>query len=107
MTVLWQALESLLGKKLSPKKVKKNFTEIRSRFPVGSQRSLERWQSTFPKSERRPFVTKKLFPQETRQPAVAKKVLAGMCLEMFIARYFILWSCLDCNSCYTEGQIRI
>nr|XP_045054817.2 protein moonraker isoform X2 [Desmodus rotundus] len=71
-----EALESLLGKKLSPKKVKKSFTEIRSRFPVGSQRSLERWQSTFPKSERRPFVTKKLFPQETRQPAVAKKVLA-------------------------------
>ncbi|XP_036982641.2 protein moonraker isoform X1 [Artibeus jamaicensis] len=71
-----EALESLLEKKLSPKKVKKSFTEIRSRFPVGSQRSLERWQSAFPKSERRPFVTKKIFPQETRQPSVAKKAPA-------------------------------
>ncbi|XP_054431828.1 protein moonraker [Pteronotus mesoamericanus] len=71
-----EALESLLEKKLSPKKVKKSFTEIRSRFPIGSQRSLERWQSTFPKGERIPFVTKKIFPQETRQPSVAKKVLA-------------------------------
>lgn len=71
-----EALESLLEKKLSPKKVKKSVTEIRSRFPVGSQRSLERWQSTFPKSERRPFMTKKVFPQETRQPSMAKKALA-------------------------------
>lgn len=71
-----EALESLLERKLSPRKVKKSVTEIRSRFPVGSQRSLERWQSTFPKSERRPFVTKKIFPQETRQPSVAKKALA-------------------------------
>ncbi|XP_035889116.1 protein moonraker isoform X2 [Phyllostomus discolor] len=70
-----EALESLLEKKLSPKKMKKSVTEI-SRFPVGSQRSLERWQSTYPKSERRPFVTKKIFPQETRQPSVAKKALA-------------------------------
>lgn len=69
-------LESLLEKKLSPKKVKKNFTEISSRFPVDSPRSLERWQSTLQKSERRPFVTKKIFPKETRQPSVAKKVLA-------------------------------
>ncbi|XP_054565718.1 protein moonraker isoform X4 [Eptesicus fuscus] len=71
-----EALESLLEKKLSPKKVKKNFTEISSRFPVDSPRSLERWQSTLQKSERRPFVTKKIFPKETRQPSVAKKVLA-------------------------------
>lgn len=71
-----EALESLLEKKLSPKKVKKSFTEIRRRFPVGSPRSLERWQSSLPKSERRHFVTKKIFPQETRQPSVAKKVLA-------------------------------
>lgn len=70
-----EALESLLEKKLSPKMAKKSFTEVRSRFPIGSQRSLERWQSTLPKSERRPFVTKKIFPQETRQPSVAKKVL--------------------------------
>lgn len=71
-----EALESLLEKKMSPKKVKKNFTEISSRFPVDSPRSLERWQSALPKSERRPFVTKKMFPKETRQPSVAKKVLA-------------------------------
>ncbi|XP_015414671.1 PREDICTED: protein moonraker isoform X1 [Myotis davidii] len=71
-----EALESLLEKKLSPKKVKKNFTEISSKFPVDSPRSLERSQSTLPKSERRPFVTKKIFPKETRQPSVAKKVLA-------------------------------
>lgn len=71
-----EALESLLEKKLSPKKVKKNFTEISSKFPVDSPRSLERLQSTFSKSERRPLVTKKIHPKETRQPSVAKKVLA-------------------------------
>ncbi|XP_036885492.1 protein moonraker isoform X2 [Sturnira hondurensis] len=71
-----EALESLLEKKLSPKKVKKSFAEIRSRFPVGSQRSLERRQSTFPNSEGRPSMTKKMFPRETRQPSVAKKALA-------------------------------
>ncbi|XP_046532557.1 protein moonraker isoform X1 [Equus quagga] len=71
-----EALESLLEKKLSPKKAKKCFTEIGSRFPVGSQRTLERWPSTSPKRERRPFVAKEIIPQETRQPSVAKKLLA-------------------------------
>ncbi|XP_070084019.1 protein moonraker isoform X10 [Equus caballus] len=71
-----EALESLLEKKLSPKKAKKCFTEIGSRFPVGSQRTLERWPSTSPKSERRPFVAKEIIPQETRQPSLAKKLLA-------------------------------
>ncbi|XP_014645136.1 PREDICTED: protein moonraker isoform X1 [Ceratotherium simum simum] len=71
-----EALESLLEKKLSPKKVKKCFTDIRSRFPVGSQRALERWQSTSPKSERRPFVAKEIIPQETKQASMAKKLLA-------------------------------
>ncbi|XP_036691835.1 protein moonraker isoform X1 [Balaenoptera musculus] len=71
-----EALESLLEKTLSPKKAKKCFSEIRSRFPIGSQRALERWQSTSPKSERRPFVAKEIFPQETRGPSVAKKLLA-------------------------------
>lgn len=85
MTVSWQALESLLEKKLSPKKAKKCFTEIGSRFPVGSQRTLERWPSTSPKRERRPFVAKEIIPQETRQPSVAKKLLAGMCRQVFIA----------------------
>ncbi|KAL2765613.1 protein moonraker isoform 2, partial [Daubentonia madagascariensis] len=71
-----EALESLLEKKLSPKKVKKCFSEIRSRFPIGSQRTLERWPSMSPKSERRPFVAKETFPQETSRPSVAKKLLA-------------------------------
>ncbi|CAK6437808.1 unnamed protein product [Pipistrellus nathusii] len=71
-----EALESLLEKKLSPQKMKKNITEISSRFPVDSPRPLERWQSALPKSERRPCVTKKILPKETRQPSVAKKVLA-------------------------------
>ncbi|XP_061031005.1 protein moonraker isoform X2 [Eubalaena glacialis] len=71
-----EALESLLEKTLSPKKAKKCFSEIRSRFPIGSQRALERWRSTSQKSERRPFVAKEIFPQETRGPSVAKKLLA-------------------------------
>ncbi|XP_059988810.1 protein moonraker isoform X2 [Lagenorhynchus albirostris] len=71
-----EALESLLEKTLSPKKAKKCFNEIQSRFPIGSQRALERWRSTSPKSERRPFVAKEIFPQETRGPSVAKKLLA-------------------------------
>eukprot|EP00070_Physeter_catodon_P047716 XP_028354610.1 protein moonraker isoform X4 [Physeter catodon] len=71
-----EALESLLEKTLSPKKAKKCFSEIRSRFPIGSQRALERWRSTSPKSERRPFVAKEIFPQEGRRPSVAKKLLA-------------------------------
>ncbi|XP_024590560.1 protein moonraker isoform X1 [Neophocaena asiaeorientalis asiaeorientalis] len=71
-----EALESLLEKTLSPKKAKKCFSEIQSRFPIGSQRALERWPSTSPKSERRPFVAKEIFPQETRGPSVAKKLLA-------------------------------
>ncbi|XP_051023263.1 protein moonraker [Acomys russatus] len=71
-----EALESLLEKKLSPKKVKKCFTEIRSRFPNGSQRILERWPAVLSKSERRPLVTKETFPQETSRPSVAKWLLA-------------------------------
>ncbi|XP_075850352.1 protein moonraker isoform X1 [Microcebus murinus] len=71
-----EALESLLEKKLSPKKVKKCFNEIRSGFPIGSQRTLETWPSTSPRSERRPFVAKETFPWETSRPSVAKKLLA-------------------------------
>lgn len=74
-------MESLLEKKLSPKKVKKCFTEIRSRFPIGSQRILERWPTALPKNERKPLVTKETFPQEASRPAVAKRLLAGMCLR--------------------------
>uniref|UniRef100_A0A8C8ZYR1 KIAA0753 n=1 Tax=Prolemur simus TaxID=1328070 RepID=A0A8C8ZYR1_PROSS len=71
-----EALESLLEKKLSPKKVKKCFSEIRNRFPIGSQRTLERWPSTSPKSDRRAFVAKETFPWEMSRPSVAKKLLA-------------------------------
>uniref|UniRef100_D3ZNS7 RIKEN cDNA 4933427D14 gene like n=1 Tax=Rattus norvegicus TaxID=10116 RepID=D3ZNS7_RAT len=73
-----EALESLLEKKLSPKKAKKCFTEIRSRFPIGSQKILERWPTVLPKSERRPLVTKETFPQETSRPSVAKRLLADV-----------------------------
>ncbi|KAG8517075.1 Protein moonraker, partial [Galemys pyrenaicus] len=71
-----EALESLLEKKLSPKKVKKCFSEIRNRFPLGHQRASETWQSTSPKSERRVFVDKEVFPRETSGPSVAKRLLA-------------------------------
>lgn len=71
-------MESLLEKKLSPKKAKKCFTEIRSRFPIGSQKILERWPTVLPKSERRPLVTKETFPQETSRPSVAKRLLADV-----------------------------
>lgn len=107
MTVSWQALESLLEKKLSPKKVKKCFGEVRSGFPVGSQRALERQRSASPKSERRPLVAKEIFPRETRRPSVAKKLLAGMCLNVFLAWHFILWKYLYCNICNTEEKVRI
>ncbi|XP_053424509.1 protein moonraker isoform X1 [Nycticebus coucang] len=70
-----EALESLLEKKLSPKKVKKCFSEIQSKFPIGSQRTLERWPSPSPKNKRRPFVAKETFPQEASRRSVAKKLL--------------------------------
>nr|XP_045013994.1 protein moonraker isoform X3 [Jaculus jaculus] len=74
-----EALESLLEKKLSPKKVKKCVTEVRSRFPVGSQKTLEKWPTISSKRERRSFVTKETFPQETSRPSVAKRLLADQC----------------------------
>ncbi|XP_029402213.1 protein moonraker isoform X3 [Mus pahari] len=76
-----EALESLLEKKLSPKKAKKCFTEIRSRFPVGSQKILERWPTVLPKSERSPLVSKETFPQEASRPSVAKRLLADILPE--------------------------
>ncbi|XP_007935698.1 protein moonraker [Orycteropus afer afer] len=72
-------LESLLEQKLSPKKVKKCFSGTRSKFPVGSQRVLEKWPSTSSKSERRLSGAKEMFPQETGRPSVAKKLLADKC----------------------------
>ncbi|XP_047563515.1 protein moonraker isoform X1 [Lutra lutra] len=73
-----EALESLLEKKLSPKK-KKSFTEIQSRFPVGGHGALERWQGPSPKSERRPLVAKEMFPEEARWPSGAKTLPADHC----------------------------
>ncbi|XP_013377591.1 PREDICTED: uncharacterized protein KIAA0753 homolog isoform X2 [Chinchilla lanigera] len=70
-----EALESLLEKKLSPKKVKKCFSEIKSQFPVGSQRILEKWPRTLPKSERTLSIAKETFPQEASRPSVVKKLL--------------------------------
>ncbi|CAH6785991.1 protein moonraker [Phodopus roborovskii] len=74
-----EALESLLEKKLTPKKVKKCITEIRSKFPIGSQRILQKWPTVLPKNERRPLVTKETFPQEASRPSVAKRLLADDC----------------------------
>ncbi|KAM6175272.1 protein moonraker [Erethizon dorsatum] len=70
-----EALESLLEKKLSPKKSKKCFSEIQSQFPIGSQITLEKWPRTLPKSERTLFAAKETFPQEASRPSVAKKLL--------------------------------
>nr|XP_036882961.1 protein moonraker isoform X2 [Manis javanica] len=71
-----EALESLLEKKLLPKKVKQCFTDVQSRFPIGSQRSLERWRPVSPRRERRAFVAKEVLPQEATRPSLAKKFLA-------------------------------
>ncbi|XP_040856464.1 protein moonraker isoform X2 [Ochotona curzoniae] len=71
-----EALESLLEKKLSPKKVKNCIGDNRSRFPIGSQRTFATWPSPSPKSKRRPFVEKEIVPQDTGLPAVAQKLLA-------------------------------
>ncbi|XP_055982680.1 protein moonraker isoform X2 [Sorex fumeus] len=74
-----EALESLLEKKFSPKKVKKCFSEIQSRFPVGGHRALERWQSVSAKSEKRPVIAKEILPQEAKPPSMAKTHCAGNC----------------------------
>lgn len=71
-----EALESLLENKLPSKKETKSL--IRSKFPVGINKTLERWQSNkSPKCERRPFVAKEIFSQETRQPSMTKNLFAG------------------------------
>ncbi|XP_006939780.2 protein moonraker isoform X2 [Felis catus] len=74
-----EALESLLEKKLSPKKVKKCFPEVQTRFPVGGHRALERWRSSSPKGERRPLLAKEMLLQEARQPSRANRLLADKC----------------------------
>ncbi|XP_040309462.1 protein moonraker isoform X3 [Herpailurus yagouaroundi] len=74
-----KALESLLEKKLSPKKVKKCFPEVQTRFPVGGHRALERWRSSSPKGERRPLLAKEMLLQEARQPSRANRLLADKC----------------------------
>lgn len=48
-----------------------------------------------PRRERRAFVAKEVLPQEATRPSLAKKFLAGMCLNVFIARYIffdITWT---------------
>uniref|UniRef100_A0A5F9D179 KIAA0753 n=1 Tax=Oryctolagus cuniculus TaxID=9986 RepID=A0A5F9D179_RABIT len=72
-----EALESLLEKKLSPKKVKKCVSDVPSRFPVGSQKTLARWPSPLPRGQQRPFVEKEIFPQDIVWPGMAQKLLAG------------------------------
>ncbi|XP_051681293.2 protein moonraker isoform X4 [Oryctolagus cuniculus] len=72
-----KALESLLEKKLSPKKVKKCVSDVPSRFPVGSQKTLARWPSPLPRGQQRPFVEKEIFPQDIVWPGMAQKLLAG------------------------------
>ncbi|XP_043438671.1 protein moonraker isoform X3 [Prionailurus bengalensis] len=74
-----KALESLLEKKLSPKKVKKCFPEVQTRFPVGGHRALERWRSSSPKGERRPLLAKEILLQDARQPSRANRLLADKC----------------------------
>ncbi|GAB5580384.1 protein moonraker isoform X1 [Prionailurus iriomotensis] len=74
-----EALESLLEKKLSPKKVKKCFPEVQTRFPVGGHRALERWRSSSPKGERRPLLAKEILLQDARQPSRANRLLADKC----------------------------
>ncbi|XP_020032026.2 protein moonraker isoform X1 [Castor canadensis] len=81
-----EALECLLEKKLSPKKMKQCFGESRSRLPVDSQRTIEKWPNTLPKSERRPFTAKETFPQEMSRPSVAKRLLADKCQPDAVTR---------------------
>ncbi|XP_075417265.1 protein moonraker isoform X1 [Tenrec ecaudatus] len=68
-----EALETLLEKRLSPRKVKQCFSEIRSRFPVGSQSVLEKSPC---KSERRLLGVKEVLPQDIRPPSGVKKLPA-------------------------------
>ncbi|KAM5274356.1 protein moonraker [Ctenodactylus gundi] len=74
-----EALESLLDKKVSPKKVKKCVGEIRSQFPIGGLKTLEKWPRTLPKGEKRTCLAKETYPQETSRSSVAKKLLADKC----------------------------
>ncbi|XP_078294059.1 protein moonraker isoform X3 [Panthera onca] len=74
-----KALEALLEKKLSPKKVKKCFPEVQTRFPVGGHRALERRWSSSPQGERRPPLAEEILLQEARQPSRADRLLADKC----------------------------
>lgn len=71
-----EVFESLLEKKLLPKKVKKCFTEIQNRFSVGGPRAPERQQSMASKHEKRHPIVKEILPRESWRPPVAKKLLA-------------------------------
>uniref|UniRef100_A0A8C8XWP8 KIAA0753 n=1 Tax=Panthera leo TaxID=9689 RepID=A0A8C8XWP8_PANLE len=74
-----EALEALLEKKPSPKKVKKCFPEVQTRFPVGGHRALERRRSSSPQGERRPPLAEEILLQEARQPSRADRLLADKC----------------------------
>ncbi|XP_053748988.1 protein moonraker isoform X4 [Panthera pardus] len=74
-----KALEALLEKKPSPKKVKKCFPEVQTRFPVGGHRALERRRSSSPQGERRPPLAEEILLQEARQPSRADRLLADKC----------------------------
>ncbi|KAM8955897.1 protein moonraker isoform 3-T3 [Lycaon pictus] len=75
-----EALESLLEKKLSPKKVKTCSTDLRRKFPVGSHGASERRHSPSPQSQRRPLVAKETLPQEATGSSGTRKLSTEKCL---------------------------
>nr|XP_025861014.1 protein moonraker isoform X2 [Vulpes vulpes] len=75
-----EALESLLEKKLSPRKVKTCSTDLRRKFPVGSHGASERRHSPSPQSQRRPLVAKETLPQEATRSSGTRKLSAEKCL---------------------------
>lgn len=72
-----QALESLLEKKVSPKKVKTCSADLRRKFPVGSHGASERRHSPSPQSQRRPLVAKETLPQEATGSLGTRKLSTG------------------------------
>ncbi|XP_041626987.1 protein moonraker isoform X2 [Vulpes lagopus] len=75
-----EALESLLEKKLSPKKVKTCSTDLQRKFPMGSHGASERRHSPSPQSQRRPLVAKETLPQEATRSSGTRKLSAEKCL---------------------------
>ncbi|XP_025317778.3 protein moonraker isoform X1 [Canis lupus dingo] len=75
-----EALESLLEKKVSPKKVKTCSADLRRKFPVGSHGASERRHSPSPQSQRRPLVAKETLPQEATGSLGTRKLSTEKCL---------------------------